>query len=132
MVNYPFWIRIEFRELDNSYSKGYTGSVLNENHFVDVVVRNSLKLSTIKKFEINNKEYPVAKLTRIFEKAEFIKREVSEKLKQGKNPTNAQKKQIKSAGLEPKDWLIVKNLSNNEGELHLINRTSGKPHVIAV
>lgn len=52
-------------------------------------------------------------------------------MKQGKRPTNAQKNQIKQAGLNPQNWLIVKNLKH-EHRLHLVHRETGRVRVIAV
>jgi membrane-bound lytic murein transglycosylase MltF len=50
-------------------------------------------------------------------------------MKKGKKPTRNQKKLIKSAGLNPDNWFIVKNPS---GELHLVHRETGTHRVISV
>jgi hypothetical protein len=49
-------------------------------------------------------------------------------MKHGKKPKKNQKIAIKAAGLDPKEWLITKNLVD-KGELHIVNR-SGKAAVI--
>lgn len=48
-------------------------------------------------------------------------------MKHGKNPTRKQKIHIKKAGLNPNNWLVVKNIA---GQLHLINRETGRPRKI--
>lgn len=52
-------------------------------------------------------------------------------MKQGKRPTRAQKKLLVSAGLNPNNWLVEKNLIHDH-KLHLVHRDTGKPRVIAV
>lgn len=53
-------------------------------------------------------------------------------MKQGKNPTRAQRNQIKTAGLNPNNWLIVKNHQHDKSQLHIVHRETGKPRIIAV
>lgn len=43
-------------------------------------------------------------------------------MKNGKNPTKQQKIILKDAGLNPNEWLVIKNLP---GALHLIHRIDG-------
>jgi membrane-bound lytic murein transglycosylase MltF len=50
-------------------------------------------------------------------------------MKHGRKPTLNQKKIIKSAGLNPDNWLIVKNLSN---ELHIAHRNTKSKRVVPV
>jgi hypothetical protein len=50
-------------------------------------------------------------------------------VKHGRKPTLNQKKLIKGAGLNPEDWLIVKNLSN---ELHIAHRNTKSKRTIPV
>ncbi|XQY90670.1 DUF6906 family protein [Metabacillus sp. HB246100] len=52
-------------------------------------------------------------------------------MKAGKRPTNAQKQQIKQAGLNPQNWLIVKNLTH-EHKIHLVHRETGRQREIGV
>jgi hypothetical protein len=49
-------------------------------------------------------------------------------MKNGKRPNRSQKEVIRSSGLYPENWLIIKNLPN---KLHLVNRESGKAKIIA-
>ncbi|MFD0868797.1 DUF6906 family protein [Paenibacillus residui] len=49
-------------------------------------------------------------------------------MKNGKRPTRNQKLAIQSAGWNPNNWLVVKNLP---GELHLIHRQTGTKKVIS-
>ncbi|ADY55109.1 hypothetical protein Sgly_0752 [Syntrophobotulus glycolicus DSM 8271] len=44
-------------------------------------------------------------------------------MKHGKNPTRKQKIMIKKVGLNPDNWLVVKNTTD---QLCLINRESGR------
>lgn len=48
-------------------------------------------------------------------------------MKNGKRPTVAQKKEIKSMRLNPENWLVVKNTPR---ELVIVHRLSGKQRVI--
>jgi len=48
-------------------------------------------------------------------------------MKHGKNPTRKQKVVLKESGLNPENWLVVKNIT---GQLQLINRTTGRQRVI--
>jgi hypothetical protein len=48
-------------------------------------------------------------------------------MKHGKRPTRAQKKLIKATGLNPLNWLVVKNLP---GELHLAHRHTNTARVL--
>lgn len=50
-------------------------------------------------------------------------------MKQGKTPTLKQKQLISKRGLNPINWLVVKNLPQ---ELHLIHRHTGSPRVLKV
>lgn len=50
-------------------------------------------------------------------------------MKQGKSPTRKQKEMLKQKGLNPLNWLIVKN---PPGELHIIHRHTGNPRVLKV
>jgi hypothetical protein len=50
-------------------------------------------------------------------------------MKHGHRPTRRQKSQIKTAGFNPDNWLVVKNLSN---QLHLIHRNTGTTKIIAI
>ncbi|MDQ0228442.1 DUF6906 family protein [Metabacillus niabensis] len=50
-------------------------------------------------------------------------------MKQGKRPTRNQKMLIKQVGLNPNNWLIVKNLQH-EHELHIAHRETGRLRVI--
>jgi hypothetical protein len=50
-------------------------------------------------------------------------------MKNGKRPTLNQKKLIKAAGLNPADWLVVKNLSDR---LHVVHRDTGNERSILV
>lgn len=49
-------------------------------------------------------------------------------LKHGKRPTRVQKGIIKQNGLNPNNWLVIKNLSH-ENKLFIVNRNSGKVRV---
>lgn len=48
-------------------------------------------------------------------------------MKNGKNPTVAQKKFLKGKGLNPENWLIVKNLHDR---MEIIHRNSSRPRTI--
>ncbi|MFK4167672.1 DUF6906 family protein [Paenibacillus lautus] len=48
-------------------------------------------------------------------------------MKNGKNPTLKQKKFIKAAGLEPRDWLVTKV---EPWFLHLVHRREGTLKII--
>lgn len=48
-------------------------------------------------------------------------------MKQGKRPTRRQKQAIIFAGLDPRSWVVVKNL---EEELHIVHRETGRLKVI--
>jgi hypothetical protein len=50
-------------------------------------------------------------------------------VKHGRKPTLNQKILIKAAGLNPDNWLIVKNLSN---ELHIAHRHTDSERVVPV
>ncbi|CAN2250300.1 conserved hypothetical protein [Bacillus subtilis] len=52
-------------------------------------------------------------------------------MKHGKRPTRAQKESIKQHGLNPNNWLVIKNLSH-ENKLFIVNRNSGKVRVCPV
>jgi hypothetical protein len=49
-------------------------------------------------------------------------------LKNGKKPTRQQQVAIIAANLDPKDWLIMKNLSS---ELHILHRIKKESKVIS-
>lgn len=48
-------------------------------------------------------------------------------MKHGKNPTKKQKIMLKESGLNPENWLVVKNTT---GQLQLIHRTTGRQRVL--
>jgi len=48
-------------------------------------------------------------------------------MKHGKNPTRKQKVMLKDSGLNPENWLVVRNTA---GQLQLINRATGRQRVI--
>lgn len=48
-------------------------------------------------------------------------------MKHGRKPTVRQRDRIKSAGLNPENWLVTKNLPVS---LHLEHRVSGRERVI--
>ncbi|MGQ7886827.1 DUF6906 family protein [Paenibacillus sp. WC2504] len=48
-------------------------------------------------------------------------------MKNGKKPTRLQQVAIIAAKLDPKDWLVMKNLSN---ELHILHRNNKDLKVI--
>lgn len=50
-------------------------------------------------------------------------------MKQGKAPTRKHKQLISENGLNPLNWLVVKNLPQ---ELHIIHRHTGSPRVLKV
>lgn len=50
-------------------------------------------------------------------------------MKAGKRPTRRQMEDIKSAGLNPGNWLVVKNLVD---ELHIVHRETGRQRKIAI
>lgn len=50
-------------------------------------------------------------------------------MKNGKRLKKNQKIKVKEAGLNPENWLIVKNLHN---EMHLVHRVSGRIRIIPV
>lgn len=50
-------------------------------------------------------------------------------MKHGRRPTRTQKMVIKAAGLNPNNWLIVKNLSDR---MHLVHRETGNERVVPV
>jgi len=50
-------------------------------------------------------------------------------MKNGKRLTLRQKELLKSKGLNPADWLVVKNVTD---ELHLLHRKKGRVRVINV
>lgn len=50
-------------------------------------------------------------------------------MKSGKRPSRRQKVIIKAAGLNPDNWLVVKNFHD---ELHIVHRVSTKIRVIPV
>lgn len=47
----------------------------------------------------------------------------------GRRPTNKQKALLRLRNLDPAKWLVVRNLLH-QGELHIVNRSSGKERVI--
>lgn len=50
-------------------------------------------------------------------------------MKNGKRPTLNQKILIREAGLNPRNWLIVKNLPDR---VHIVHRETGNERVIQV
>jgi hypothetical protein len=52
-----------------------------------------------------------------------------EQVKHGRKPTLLQKTLIKEAGLNPANWLVVKNLSD---QLHIVHRNTNSTRVISV
>ncbi|MGC4378292.1 hypothetical protein WD019_15390 [Fictibacillus sp. Mic-4] len=48
-------------------------------------------------------------------------------MKNGKRPTKRQKEHIKAMGLNPENWLIIKNLHN---EMHLVHRETGSKRIV--
>ena len=48
-------------------------------------------------------------------------------MKHGKNPSVRQKKFLKSKGLNPDNWLVVKNLPDR---LEVVHRASMKPRTV--
>lgn len=50
-------------------------------------------------------------------------------MKNGKRPTRAQKMLIKEAGLNPNNWLVVKNLHD---QMHIVHRETNSERVIRV
>ena len=47
----------------------------------------------------------------------------------GKRPTKRQKHLLRLRRLDPGNWFVVKNLMH-EGELHVVNRNSGRERII--
>lgn len=50
-------------------------------------------------------------------------------MKNGKKPTRRQKLAIKAVGLNPKNWLVIKNLQD---KLHIVHRETGRQREIPV
>lgn len=48
-------------------------------------------------------------------------------MKNGKRPTRKQKILIKQRGLNPENWLVMKNLPK---EMHIVHRVTGKTKVL--
>ena len=49
----------------------------------------------------------------------------------GRKPTKRQKHLLRIRRLDPGNWLVVRNLMH-QGELHVVNRNSGRERVIRV
>ena len=56
------------------------------------------------------------------------KKEGGKPLKNGKRPTRQQKMRLKGLGLNPENWLIVKN--KPDGELELVHRHTNRIRVV--
>ncbi len=51
-------------------------------------------------------------------------------MKNGKRPTKRQKEAMIAAGLNDKEWLVTKNLTETKNELHIVHRNSEEKKVI--
>lgn len=123
---YPLWIELEYQEFGEKL--GYMGSVTSRNNLVEVVIRLGLNFSDVHSFIVNDEKQPLHVIQKLFEEVDKVRGGRSE-LKQGKRPTNKQKDIIKSAGLRPDKWLVVKNLQH---ELHIVHRVSNNLRVISI
>jgi len=47
----------------------------------------------------------------------------------GRKPTKRQKALLRMRRLSPENWLVIKNLMH-EGELHVVNRNSGRERIV--
>lgn len=113
-MKYPFWIRVKYNEFGDK--RGYLGSVRNKQDLVQILVRMNKDKESVESFQVNGKQIPIEVLESIFEEIEKVKGE--DILKKGKRPTRAQKDMINNGGLNPNDWLVVKNLQH---ELQIVN-----------
>ncbi|MCM3411252.1 hypothetical protein [Metabacillus litoralis] len=77
MIDFPFWVRIEYLNFSKSKIVGYTGSVTKERDLMDIIIRLDLELPNIRLFLVNQKEYPPLRLQKIFDKARHILEEES-------------------------------------------------------
>ncbi|MGQ4668610.1 hypothetical protein ACUIJN_22790 [Metabacillus halosaccharovorans] len=77
MIQYPFWIRLEYLNFSKSKVLGYTGSITKERDLVDVFIRNDIEVHNIKLFLVNQKEHPPSKLQKIYDMARHIIEEES-------------------------------------------------------
>ncbi|MBM7606016.1 hypothetical protein JOC75_004044 [Metabacillus crassostreae] len=77
MIQYPFWIRIEYLNFSKSKILGYTGSITKERDLIDIIIRLDLELPNIEVFKVNEKDYPLSRLQNIFDKSRHILEEES-------------------------------------------------------
>jgi hypothetical protein len=72
-MGYPFWIRLEYRN-DVGRVIGFTGSILSEEYFLDILERYEITKPNLVTVEINGKTYPSSRLDGIFAKLENKRR----------------------------------------------------------
>jgi hypothetical protein len=68
-MRYPFWIRLEYRD-DVGRIIGFTGSILSEDYFLDILERYKITKSNLVTVEINGKIYQSSRIDCIFAKLE--------------------------------------------------------------
>jgi hypothetical protein len=68
-MGYPFWIRLDSKN-DVGRVMGFTGSILYEEYFLDILEQYEITKLNLVTVEINGKTYPSSKLDSIFAKLE--------------------------------------------------------------
>ncbi|WP_281998732.1 DUF6906 family protein [Priestia flexa] len=116
----------------NGRPVGYFGFFNNMKHLKEIFERHGIDQHTlVQPVLIEGVEISSDRIQDMFSQLNKIivpKREESGPVKHGKVPTKKQKEAMQKAGLDPKNWLVVKNLT---GELHLVNReTPSKKRVV--
>lgn len=125
---WPKWFRFRYYSND-MHEVGHTCSVTGIRDIVELFDWLELKPEKIIEFQVNREPLSKKQIQEVFEWVEQHRPQIEEEqnMKNGKKPTKKQKEAIKTAKLNPDNWLVVKNLPN---ELHIVHRTSGKQRVI--
>jgi hypothetical protein len=129
MKQWPKWFQIKYYS-DTMRETGHTCSVTGIRDIIELFDWLHLRPEKIIEFRIDNQPLTKQEIHELFQWIEQQRpkyEEEGELMKNGKKPTKKQKEAIKKARLNPDNWLVVKNLTN---ELHIVHRTSGKQKVI--
>jgi hypothetical protein len=129
-VKHPV-IRV-FYEDHRGFVMGYSLGYINMQHLKERFTHYDIRRDNISHMLIDGQRASEKRLDNLFHILENTKlptREEEDNMKNGKRPTKAHKEVMAAANLDPKEWLVVKNLPH---KLEVVSKETGEIKELAV
>ncbi|MGR6342554.1 DUF6906 family protein [Priestia megaterium] len=124
-------IRIHY-ENESGFVMGYSGAYIDMRHLKEIFTRYNIRRDNIANMFIDGYMASEKRLDNLFHIIEHTKlpvREEEDNMKNGKRPTKAHKEVMAAANLDPREWLVVKNLPH---KLEVVSKETGEIKELAV